>query len=209
MENDPIDLFSVGAGYALTGEFNAIAKEIGNVTWAWNNLQADLCDLFWLASKIEDPHHSRAIWSAIKSDAGQRDILCALANSHLDKEPYGPHSFKKRQFYHGMRETVWLTNEVGALSAYRNDATHTLWGKDYPRINNTSDFASMPNKVVPDIVRGDPRRKRMVGKDARKLFNTVANYSIDLINYSRFVSNWILMWGEDTTFRERPIRPHL
>lgn len=205
MSKEPFDIFGLHGGSPLTGDYASFAAEIGNVIWAWNHLHGSLADNFCLLSGISDPVYPRAIWNSIKSDVGQRDVLRGLAISHQEKRPYGPLDFTRRQFFHAIDEIVWMHSEIGNISAFRNDATHTLWSKEYQSLISVEDY--QPPKAIPDTERGNPRGRRLIGRDAPSTFRALANYSFELAQYCRFIDAWILMWDDSATFRERPVRP--
>ncbi len=207
MDNEPFDYFGFRGGIPITGEYANFAAEVGFVIWAWNQLHGSLGDVFWQLSGIKDPVHTRAIWNAIKSDAGQRDILKALAVSHKKLRPFGPLNRGQRQFFYAIDEIVWLHDEVGKISGFRNGATHTMWSKEFQKVIDIKKD-ELP-KVLPDSERGSIRGKSLLGKDINTTFRSLANYSYELSQYCNSICSWILMWGDGDTFPNRPMRPEI
>lgn len=191
----------------MTGSYASFAAEIGNVIWAWNHLHGALCELFAQTTGMPEPDDARAIWHSIKSDSAQRGILEALADSMVAHFPNPPLDNAMIQKMHGLEEVQWLLTEVGVISSYRNDATHTLWSKKWETVVDWDNYR--PPAATPDTTRGNPRGKRLEGTDPQILFRTLANYCVDLGQYCNWISTWLLGWDDAPTFRERPVRPQI
>ncbi len=185
-----IDFQSFDSPEFWTGDFSTFAAEIGYATWAWNALHADLCDLLWGLVGTEAPYVPRAIWNAIKSDSGQRDVLKAAAKAKLEEGET-------------LEAIVWLVDEVGQIAAHRNDIAHTLW-----RTEPDPNFdPNVLRKAVPDPERGNPRGARLVDVDAGTRFKELAGYCMTLVQYARFIGGRVGPIKDDGPLPERPQRP--
>lgn len=89
------------------------ARQIGEITLAWNNLQADLYEIF--AALVADKNHDLAhgLWHSIQSDKTQRDMLKSVARAVLSQ--------RKRL----LANIEWIIKKAEMLSPFRNDAAHT------------------------------------------------------------------------------------
>lgn len=190
-----IDFQSFDRPEFWVGDFVKIAPEIGYVSWAWNALHADLCDLFLGVLRANSPEPFRSIWHAIRSDSGQRDVLLAAAESSVkDKEC--------------LAEIRWLVTEVDNLAAIRNDTAHTLWTTIHPDIRNTSinDYF-LPRRATPDLERGNPKSHRLKNKNAAAFFNALSGHCMTLIQFARALDIRARGWDESEPLPERPLRP--
>lgn len=169
------------------GDFAAFAEDIGYVTWAWNALHADLCDLFWSVTGVHDPSIPRAIWYAILNDSGQRAALKSTAVARLQNDQ------------ECLQEIKWLLKEVDKIARYRNDATHTLWKVDFNSGN-----------ASPDLERGSPRAKmRLSSNSYKKVFRGLAGYCMTLVQFSRALDTRVRGWDDGEPLPERPKRPDI
>jgi len=174
------------------GDYARFADEVGYLTWAWNALHADLCDLFRIVTGIEGPEIPSSIWHAIKSDRGQRDVLreAAAVRTQGDDECRAG--------------IIWLLKEIDQIASIRNDAIHTHWtvehdiGKD-PR---KADYF-ISRKAIPD----DRHGKRLADKPPGEVFRALSGYCMTLIQFSRFLGIRILGWNDGEPLPDRPTRP--
>lgn len=106
-----------------SSEFEPYVIAIGQLALAWNDLQ-DFCGYMFSVFSVpfvpggdffdESALH---IWSSIKSDRSQRDMLKALAN-HLSDD-------WRRNFPKLSDELIWIMDRIGELENSRNDAIHS------------------------------------------------------------------------------------
>lgn len=178
------------------GDFAEYAKELGYVTWAWNALHADLADLFFVVSGLPDAATARAIWYSQKSDKGAREMLEAVASARL------------KGHTNLLTELGWFLDEIGKTSAFRNDAFHVLWTTEPSPVTETFlSSLARTKKAIPDTVRGTTRTKRLVGKDAQKIFRALANYSHELGQFSRSLIAHVDNPNLGEPLPRRPSRP--
>lgn len=178
------------------GDYAKFASAVGYATWAWNALHADLCDLFWTITDIQEPYVPRAIWHAVRSDAGQRKVLLEAATARLvnDQE--------------ALNEINWLKREVDAIALFRNDATHTLWTVLHdPRADPCSPNYWSSRRAVPDVERGNPRGKRLEGQSVEEVLLAFAGYCMTLIQFSRAIDIRVGGSDEGDPLPQRPERP--
>jgi hypothetical protein len=180
----------------ITGDFAMFAHHLGYVTWAWNALHMDLCDLFCLITGWDNPNISRAIWYAIKSDSGQRDILKAAANIALEDKT------------ECRDEVLWLTQEVDQLAGFRNDAFHVGWTTEFLGMQKEAKRHPFElRRAIPDVVRGHPRGTRLADKDAGAIFRALADHCLTLMQFTRFIDTHVIGADEGKPLPERPVRP--
>ena len=95
--------------------FTKLITELGHVSYAWNNLHADLGDLFGSVCTGKGADSlTRAIWHSHKSESGARFMFRAAAVAKITGDAPC------------LEELNWLVGEVDQIAAHRNDATHTL-----------------------------------------------------------------------------------
>jgi len=97
---------------------NEFAKTIGMVTIKYNEAQAAVLVIFVLLSDL-NRDVARTLFFSVKSDAGQRDMTIALANTKLaETHP------------EDRRNVVAAIENLSSLSGERNAAIHTMWYLD-------------------------------------------------------------------------------
>lgn len=178
------------------GDYVKFASELGYVSWTWNALHADLCDLFWEITGISSPDIPRAIWHSAKSDSGQREMLRAAARARLTKDS------------ECLSELLWLLGEVDQLAAFRNDAFHTLWTvhREIVRDPTPEDYRKLAT-AVPDLDRGNPRGARLQGKPAGEVFKALCGHCMTLVQFARALGLRVQGWDNGEPLPERPMRP--
>ena len=109
-------------------ELEKLAALIGKTNMGWNSIHFYFFLMFHRLSGMS-PEAAFATLNAIKSDAGQRNVVVALAthvltHETLDRSDEGLASNK--------RLLEWLKKTVAATTHFsgdRNAATHTLWAR--------------------------------------------------------------------------------
>lgn len=96
--------------------FDNLARELGRVTLAWNDLHVSLSGLFATILRIPNRLTPGAIWDAIKVDRTQREILTSLSQTNA----LG-HRLPDRT----KADIKFLMAEVGTLQEYRNNLIHS------------------------------------------------------------------------------------
>ena len=198
MKKRRIDFQSFDWPELWTGDYSKFAQELGYVAWTWNALHADLCDLFWELTDISDPKIPRAIWNSIKSDSGQREMLRAAANTRLTDDP------------ECLGEALWLLREIDQLAAFRNDAFHTLWTvhREIKADWKPEDYRKLA-EAIPDLNRGNPRGKRLLGKPAGEIFKALCGHCMTLVQFTRSIGIRVRGWDDGEPLPERPVRPSI
>jgi len=109
--------------YSSPEEKEAVEKlclQLGRVNYHWNVLHGTLQLIFIMLVNHRDGDYFLAspgmdLWQAQKSDDGQRSLLKLFAKSYLKED---------QELWNAL---VWVLDEVGKLSTYRNDATHAIF----------------------------------------------------------------------------------
>jgi hypothetical protein len=100
--------------------FGPYVTALGQLALAWNDLHVTLEMLFCHAMGGGMVNQFLAVWSAIKSDRAQRDMLVAALKSKIDLHPL--HSKMSD-------DVIWICGQANTLEDLRNDAIHSpLWG---------------------------------------------------------------------------------
>ncbi len=116
-------------------EFRPYVTALGQLTLAWNDLQESLRGLFWTLMTPRPVAGDFVnftplwVWSAIKSDRSQRDMLRAAVMNTQDNR--GREKFRE--------DLKWLLDKCTSLEDLRNDCVHSplfsasksLWGTTY------------------------------------------------------------------------------
>lgn len=96
--------------------FDKLARELGRVTLAWNDLHVSLSGLFAAILKIPNRMTPGAIWDAIKVDRTQRDILTSLSQTN---------ALGHRLPEKAKADIKFLMSELNTLQEYRNNLIHS------------------------------------------------------------------------------------
>jgi hypothetical protein len=99
------------------------ARQVGEILYAWNELQSALFGVFWGLTETNDTHSHEialAIWHSFQSDRAQREMLLAVAEAKLPPRSRAITSIR------------WLKRATDELAIYRNDAAHTPIGTTEP-----------------------------------------------------------------------------
>lgn len=167
--------------------FKPVAKAIGQMTLAWNDLHQTLGVLFWVVSNVANALMPFAVWHSSKSDRGQRDMLRALID--LDAVGYDLNS-KNRE------EVRWILGQVNTLEDLRNDAIHS------PMLN-APDRPGGVGVMAHEF--GHQRAKKLANKDLVREFNWFYDSVVVLNNYAADIA-WSLT-PRSAPFPERPQMP--
>jgi hypothetical protein len=161
------------------------ATEIGHLVFAWARLQQNLGQLFAAIVCRSTPEMGLAIWSALKSDRSQREVLEAATEVALIDLP------KLRD------EIFWLLREIDNRVVDRNDAVHTAFL-----------FASQEDgeiAPVPDIMSNPGRLVRLGGKDLIEKFEASRDDAFALYRYTAALTDQLsLSESERPAWPERP-----
>jgi hypothetical protein len=167
--------------------FRPYVTAIGQAAIAWNGLHEALRDLFWLLSNGNKPTSS-AIWYSIKSDRSQRDMIRAIANSHVQTGDISQIVFKRID---------WLLGQCDTIANARNDMVHS------PLI------FSEQRGVYPNTYAGNPLAKRLLNKELLSEFRWCREAALTLTDFAMRLH--INLLAEDSAmfpFPEIPAMPN-
>jgi len=164
---------------------------------AWNELQANLCELFSIVALDRAPRAGDMvnyvptyIWHAIRSDRSQRDMLeAAIMHSKVTSRP--------ELQEHGK----WLCDRVANLEDRRNDILHSpliQWQK-----------GTMETKIIPNVFAKNPRALKLASvEDILEEITSATNYALELSTYALGILAALL--GPSAPWPSKPARqgPH-
>jgi hypothetical protein len=97
-------------------EFEPYLLALGHVTLAWNDLQEQLAEIFWMLLRPTGSA-ALAVWHSTRSDRAQREMLRAVVKTYADNgEEFAKTVAPKIE---------WLLGKAENLEAARNDAIHS------------------------------------------------------------------------------------
>jgi hypothetical protein len=155
-------------------------QELGELIYAWNNMQELLAELFWVITGIPNGRIPLGVWHSTKSDRAQRDMLKAAALAAFAGESHEHQRIRC--------EICWLLERVNSLADRRNDVVHApLWFvRDVVNPDQT--------KMIPHTFFGNPRAQKLVGKDLleefrwyRRMAEVLGSHALRLKFYLRGV----------------------
>lgn len=165
--------------YQHGNKVKAHITKVGEITWAWNRLQAAFAWIFIGFVSTKENQVGRVIWNAIASDKAQRDILLALCKDKLNKAQYA--------------EICWAVDQANKLSSYRNAFIHS------PMLQNINDGELSPNRI------STPEKYAQKIEDFYKMGN-YRDLRGDILQLEQFVMEIYLHWsGAKISLREKPI----
>ena len=153
---------------AATAAFDPYYSAVGKVVHAWNHLQDEFAELFCIVSGL---NHSvgLAIWHAVQSDRGQREMLRAAVYAACADEEWA------KKFPSAKEGIDWLLNEANKVADRRNDAIHAPCSVTI----GTGDF-----EIIPFSFLGNPRAKKLHTKDILAEFSWYARSASVLKQYA-------------------------
>jgi hypothetical protein len=115
--------------------FAPYALEIGHLARSWNQLQENLCLIFTRVAIADNTNIGRAIWYAVRSDLGQREMLKAACGA--------PGAIDRRNRPTALNDISWLLKTTNGLAEQRNAAVHLpiIIGRD----TTTREMVIMPH----------------------------------------------------------------
>jgi hypothetical protein len=137
-------------------EFNPVAIEIGHFARAWNGLHEELGVIFATIFDLGSLRLPLAAWHAIPDDGIKRRMLRAAVKAWIILSVQVDAKSKD--------EILWLLGEVDTLAERRNDALHAP-------IQVLMDMDEFTFSTEPNYFWGNPRAKKLQGKDLRSEFN--------------------------------------
>src|SRR5215470_7186583 len=94
--------------------FTPLAKELGKLVYAWNELHEHLGHLFDHVINLKMPGAALAAWRAVENDRTQRTMLrfsVEHAANRIDKAI--------------IDEILWVLEKTNSLAEHRNNAIHS------------------------------------------------------------------------------------
>jgi len=178
-------------------EFAPYVTALGRFALAWNELQANLCELFSVVALERTPragdmvnYAPTYIWHAIRSDRSQRDMLkAAIMHSQIARGA----ELKE----HG----EWLCSRVNDLEERRNNILHA------PLIQWQRGTAE--TEIIPNVFSRNPRALKLAeAEDILKEITSATNYALELSTYAIRILNAVL--GPSAPWPSKPARqgPH-
>ncbi len=156
-------------------------KLVGEVVWAWNELQLGYAFAFAWAVNEPRPWVGQAIWSALNNDGAQRDALDAVLVF------LGKPGLRKR--FH------WALKETGKLARYRNDIVHAamIWQLTDKGLRPTFDhFGNQVGRILRYVDRETHDGYILEGPDLQKLMVFLRGDLIQLAEYVGELSRLIV-----------------
>ncbi len=167
---------------AAIGHYTARA---GEIIWAWNQLQHAFQFLFIRSVTPKNPEGGLAIWQAINSDSGQRDVLKAAMKHYRPEMDLVSEGI------------TWLLDVASKLAPHRNDIAHA------PTILNWTESGY----VIPSRLAKPTHAKRMLAAKSLKQFHRHLRDDLHaLTNYAFALSREM---NEPNSFKIFPQPPAL
>jgi hypothetical protein len=165
---------------------------LGKVAHAWNHLQEGIGRLFCLVSGL-CPSIGLAIWHSSKSDRAQREMLEAALSARAADEDWAQKHPK------AVEDIRWLLNKTNAVADQRNDAIHApcslgIEGREL--------------EIIPIAFYGNPRAKKLRGKDILSEFAWYENSADTLKSFAREIESALMEPTRDP-WPNRPQMPTL
>ena len=165
--------------------FDAYVAAVGKVAYAWNYLHEELGKLFVVVGGAER-EVALSIWYSVRNDGAQREILRAAVNAtnseRSERLPKAPDDLK------------WLLDRANDLADARNNAVHAPCSL---YIGGTG------SEMGPAFSNGNPRTKKLMGKELLVEFAWCERYAETLSRFTRMLGIAIAL-PERYQWPERP-----
>jgi hypothetical protein len=162
-----------------------IAESVGYLTLSWNELQSNLLRLFIAVMAPAKSEVVVAVWHSQLSDKGQRDMLEAACRERQKNEPAFPFT-----------EVLWLLDQAGKVSGYRNAAIHSTWQRGVEG-----------SKPKPDTIYGNPKGEKFAVNSPKELLTEITAYTAQLHEYCNEVVAGVMGWLDGKPLRDKPQQP--
>jgi hypothetical protein len=134
------------------------AKAIGRIAYAWNELHEHLSEVFGLLFAREDYGLALTAWHALATDAGQRDMLKAVAKVKLGSDSKAYHELK------------WALKKIKEpLAKQRNTGVH-LPLMIFTDMSQGPASPAIP-QILPNMLFGNRKARNMTGRDLLKEYS--------------------------------------
>jgi hypothetical protein len=144
---------------------------VGKVANEWNHLQEALGELFGVVAGINQKM-AFAIWYSTQSDRTQREMLRAALSTSSEE-------LWKHKPTHAQQDVTRLLNKADSIADQRNDAIHAPCSLGI----EGGKFEMMPQYFF-----GNPRAKKLQGKNLLTELEWYAHSATALMLYSRLVT---------------------
>ncbi len=174
----------------VSAKIQPYVTALGKVAHAWNTLQEALGQLFCTVTGLENAI-GQAIWYSTPNDRAQRDMLRAALMA-LDGTQL------KTRFPKAIDDMIALLNEADSLSDKRNTAVHAPMSVAI----GTGDI-----ELFPVVFYGNPRAKKLIGKDILTEFEWYEQSADVLTRFARAARTALIIAG--AAWPDRPRLPSL
>jgi hypothetical protein len=175
---------------AIKEKMEPYVAALGRVAHSWNRLQEDLGQLFATVTGLMDGC-GLAIWHSTPNDRAQRDMLRAAIE-------FSTHPRLTTVLPKAKDDIKWLLKKANAVADKRNTAIHAP-------MTVTIDKSEIV--LFPIVFHGNPRAKKLVGKDILAEFEWYEKSADTLILFARNVRAAIE--NDDAPWPNRPQMPIL
>ncbi len=184
-------------------EFRPYVTAIGQVALAWNDLQESLKGLFWTILSPFPVAGDRVdytplwVWSSIKSDRSQRDML--MAASQKSQRDWNRPSARD--------DIKWILDRAESLEQSRNDAIHSPLFSAKKSLWGIQADASKRESVAPAYWLFNPRAVSLAKRDTLLgEFRFCRDTAIVLSDYAQAVDGALV--NQNRPWPERPKLPN-
>lgn len=172
----------------LLKDVDRYARQVGQVMWAWNNLQGEYLRLFAALINYRNRERGTAVWHTIISDQAQRDMVEAVAPLVLCETGH-----QKR----ALSGILWSLAETRKLAGFRNYAAHVPMEPDYLRRTGSP--------VMPHAELARPSAvKTLNSVGYRRLYRLLRSDLLVLAGYVHVVTFELYGIGSTGTLPRRP-----
>ena len=180
--------------------FDEIARAIGRLLLAWNDLHEKLLSIFVTALGGGWAGRPLALWHSARNDVGKRNLLLVT----LDQIPTSELGSRTKL----VKELKWILSNAEELEGKRDDAAHTPMLDYNSHIENFVAKALLGGAIFADDFMGNKRAQRLnqKGIDLHKEFEYTRKRIIILRDYAIAID---LAWTNDTySWPDRPKLPN-
>ena len=186
-----------------TKEFKPYVVALGRLTRAWNDLQESLAALFWTLANYQPSagaminYNPLVIWSSIKSDRTQREMLKSVINRSA-------HFWGDKR---ALDDLNWLLDRCNELEDLRNNAVHSpLFSV---RRSLYGIFAFTKEEVAPAEWLFNPRAMKLAERsDLLGEFKYCHDAAIALSDFARLADQSLVNWqAPNSSWPKKPSLP--
>jgi hypothetical protein len=183
-------------------KFRPYAVELGEVIYTWNRLQESLASMFWHFTRRPDDLWDEvglAIWYSTPNDRTQREMLRAAVRASGRERAFEKYPEAQEDIY-------WLLNKCNSFADKRNDAIHSPY-MIWPSKDEAGKWDYDETVFTGGFLLGNPRAKKLEGKDLLAEFKWYSEYADELLYYSNSIRECLN--DPRKPWPEKPVMPHL